>query len=161
MKCTEHTQKNGAVSNVNKNLFLTPHKHNIHCQQRELSKFLKCYQQFASHAHCGAAGPVSKMASQQEKAFCVLHFQVSRYVITAQREFCARFKKYVVLVWCIFFEACTKLTHTVITDLDTSQRSTQKAFFCCDAILETSPMACSKHEKLGQFPLLSVYVVPV
>jgi len=26
------------------------------------------YQQFASHAYCGAAGPVSKMASQQEKA---------------------------------------------------------------------------------------------
>jgi hypothetical protein len=26
---------------------------------------------------------------------------------------------------------------TVITDLDTSKRSTQKAFSCCDAILET------------------------
>ena len=26
------------------------------------------------------AGPVSKMASQQEKAFCVLCFEVSRYV---------------------------------------------------------------------------------
>jgi hypothetical protein len=31
------------------------------------------YQQFASHAYCVAAGPVSKMALQQEKAFCVLH----------------------------------------------------------------------------------------
>jgi hypothetical protein len=30
------------------------------------------YQQFASHAYCMAAGPVSKMALQQEKAFCVL-----------------------------------------------------------------------------------------
>jgi hypothetical protein len=30
-------------------------------------------QQFASHAYCVAAGPVSKMALQQEKAFCVLH----------------------------------------------------------------------------------------
>jgi hypothetical protein len=28
------------------------------------------YQQFASHAYCVAAGPVSKMALQQEKAFC-------------------------------------------------------------------------------------------
>ena len=28
------------------------------------------------------AGPVSKMASQQEKAFCVLRFEVSRSVIT-------------------------------------------------------------------------------
>ena len=33
------------------------------------------------------AGPVSKMASQQEKAFCVLRFEVSRSVTTVQREF--------------------------------------------------------------------------
>ena len=30
---------------------------------------------------------------------------------------------------------------TVITGLDTSKRSTQKAFSCCDAILETGPAA--------------------
>jgi hypothetical protein len=69
------------------------HGHNMHCQQRKLSKFLKHYQQFASHAYCGAAGPVSKMASYQEKAFCVLRFEVSRSVITVQREFRARLKK--------------------------------------------------------------------
>ena len=34
---------------------------------------------------------------------------------------------------------------TVITDLDTSKQSTQKAFSCCDAILET--WLHSKHEK--------------
>jgi hypothetical protein len=45
------------------------------------------YQQFASHVYCVAAGPVSKMALQQEKAFCVLRFEVSRSVITVQREF--------------------------------------------------------------------------
>ena len=39
------------------------------------------------------AGPVSKMAPQQEKAFCVLRFEVSRSVITVQREFRARFRK--------------------------------------------------------------------
>jgi len=40
-------------------------------------------------------GPVSKMASQQEKAkaFFVLCFEVSRSVITVQREFRARFRK--------------------------------------------------------------------
>jgi hypothetical protein len=52
-----------------------------------------CYRQFASHAYCGAAGLVSKMASQQEKSFCVLRFEVCRSVITVQREFCVRFKK--------------------------------------------------------------------
>jgi hypothetical protein len=51
------------------------------------------YQQFASHSYCGAAGPVFKMTSQQEKAFCVLRFEVSRSMITVQREFRVRFKK--------------------------------------------------------------------
>ena len=39
----------------------------------------------------GVAGSVSKMAPQQEKAFCVLRFEASRSVITVQREFRARF----------------------------------------------------------------------
>jgi hypothetical protein len=51
------------------------------------------YQHFASHAYCRASGPVSKMASQQAKAFCVLRFEVCRSVITVQREFRERFKK--------------------------------------------------------------------
>ena len=52
---------------LTRNLFLTLHGHNVHRQQRQLSKFPMRYQQFASHAYCGAAGPVYKMASQQEK----------------------------------------------------------------------------------------------
>ena len=56
---------------------------------------------------------------------------------------------------------------TVITDLDNSKRSTQKAFSCCDAILETGPAVGMRsdllvtHQKLGQLPLLTEYVVPV
>jgi hypothetical protein len=76
-----------------KNLFLTLHEHNVDRQRQELSKFLMRYQQFASHAYCGAAGSAFKMASQQEKAFYVLRFQMFRSVITVQREFRARFKK--------------------------------------------------------------------
>jgi len=60
---------------LTRNLFLTLHGHNAHRQQQQLSKFLIRYQQFDSHAYCGAAGPVFKMGSQQEKAFCVLHFR--------------------------------------------------------------------------------------
>ena len=79
---------------LTRNLFLTLHGRNVHLQHRQLSKFLMRYQRFASHAYCGAAGPVSKMASQQEKAFCVLRLEVSRSVITVQREFrAARFRK--------------------------------------------------------------------
>jgi hypothetical protein len=69
------------------NLFLTLHGHNVHRQQRQLSKFLTHYQEFASHAYWGAAGPVSKMVSQQENSFCVLRIEVSRSVITVQHEF--------------------------------------------------------------------------
>jgi hypothetical protein len=51
------------------------------------------HQKFAFDAYCRAEGPISKMASQQENAFCVLRVEVTRSVITAQREFRARFKK--------------------------------------------------------------------
>jgi hypothetical protein len=54
------------------NLFLNFHEHKIHRQQEQLSKFLVRYQQVAFHAYCRATGPVSKMASQQKKTFCVL-----------------------------------------------------------------------------------------
>jgi hypothetical protein len=47
---------------LTRNLFLTLHGHKVHRQQRQLSKFLVRYHQFASHAYCGAVGPVSKMA---------------------------------------------------------------------------------------------------
>ena len=74
---------------LTRNLFLTLHGHNVHRQQRQLSNFLMRYQQFASLAYCGAAGPVSKMASQQEKDFCVLRFEVSRSVITVHETYAA------------------------------------------------------------------------
>jgi hypothetical protein len=39
------------------------------------------------------------MASQKEKSFCVLRFDMSRSVITVQREFRARFKRDVNVVY--------------------------------------------------------------
>jgi len=124
---------------LTRNLFLTLHGHNVHRQQRQLSKFLMRYQQFASHAYCGAAGPVSKMASQQEKTLCVLHFEVSRSVITVHRS------------------GHLKTEHT-------------ESLFLLRRHLENWPRGPAvsmrsellvAHEKLGQLPLLTVYVVPV
>jgi hypothetical protein len=40
---------------LTRNLFLTLHGHNLRLQQRQLSKFLMRYQQFASHAYCWAS----------------------------------------------------------------------------------------------------------
>jgi hypothetical protein len=67
------------------------------------------YHQLASHAYCGATGPVSKMASQQEKAFCVLRFEVSRSVITVQREFLAHRAE--IRNDCTFILFCLQLKH--------------------------------------------------
>jgi hypothetical protein len=90
---TGHSQKNGAVSKVSEKFI----SHPIRAQHTLLAagtvQYLMRYQQFAYHAIYGAARPVSKMASQQEKAFCVLRFEVSRSVGTVQREFRARLKK--------------------------------------------------------------------
>jgi hypothetical protein len=65
-----------------RNLFLFSHRNNMHCQQRELSIFLRRYEQFASLICCWAAGPDSEMALQQEKAFCELRFELPRFVFT-------------------------------------------------------------------------------
>jgi hypothetical protein len=86
---------------LTRNVFLALHGHNLDRQQRQLYKFLMRYQQFVSHAYCGAVGPVYKMASHQEKAFCVLRFEMSRSVITVQREFRARLRKD---AWCTTIE---------------------------------------------------------
>ena len=77
---------NGAVSKVNKK-FISHLTRAQRTPSAAATKFRMRYQQFASHAYCGAAGSVSKMAPQQEKAFCVLRFEVSRSVIPVHREF--------------------------------------------------------------------------
>ena len=123
---------------LTRNLFPTLHGHNLHRQQRQLSKFLMRYQQFASHAYCGAEGLISKMASQQEKAFCVLSFEVSRSVITAQSEFHTRFR---IDAWCVFSKPCTKLTlHCNHISGHLKMEHTER-ISCCNAILEIGPAA--------------------
>jgi hypothetical protein len=97
------------------------------------------YQQFASHAHCGAAGLASKMALQQKKALFVICFEVSRSLITVESEFRARFKKTHHTRIISFLNSARNSRCTIITD--TSKRSTQIAFSCCDAILETGSAA--------------------
>ena len=92
---------NGAVSKVNKKFIshLTRSKRTpLAAATVQVSHSLPAVRSFVL-----TAGPVYEMASQQEKAFCVLRFEVSRFVITVQREFRA------LLLYCC----------TVITDLDT------------------------------------------
>ena len=124
------------------NLFLTLHRHNVHRQQRQLSKFLMHYQQFASHTYCGVARPVSKMVSQQEKAFCVLRFAP-----------------------CVFSKPCTKLTlHCNHRSGHLKTEHTESLFLLRrhlgnwprgPAVSMRSELLVA-HEKLGQSPLLTL-----
>jgi hypothetical protein len=106
MDYLSNTQKNGAVSKVDKKCI----SHPIRARQRELSMFLMHYHQFDSHAYCGAVGPVSKMASQQEKAFRVFRFEVSRSVIKSEACFVYGLRKYAPRKNNIFLKPCTKPT---------------------------------------------------
>jgi hypothetical protein len=126
---------------LTRNLFLTLHGHNVHRQQRQLSKFLVRYQQFAFHSYCGVAGPVSKMASQQEKALCVLRFEVSRSVTTLQREKPGHLK--------------TEHTESLFL-LRRHLRKCPRG----PAVSMRSELLV-EHKKHGQLSLLTVYIVPV
>jgi len=136
-----HKRKVG-FKKLTRNLFLTLHGHNVHHHQRQLSKFLMRYQQFVSHAYL--RGQFAKWRrSRKRLSVCSilrcpdqwLQCSVS-YVHGLEKTHHASFLN------CARNSRCT-----VITDLDTSKRSTQKAFSCCDAILQTGLRPRSKHEK--------------
>jgi hypothetical protein len=131
---------------LTRNSVLTVHGHNVHRQQRQVSKFLMRYQQVAPHAYCGAAGPVSKMASQQEKAFCVLRFEVSSSVSTVQREYSARFRK---------DPPCRN-------NITRWYRKFVEAGFLCKCKSPGRPrVSDDRTERMREAFLLAVYVVPV
>ena len=72
---TGYTQKNGAVSKVNKKFI-------SHLARAQRTPSAAATVQVSHALPAVRFWPVSKMASQQEKAFCLLRFEVSRSVIT-------------------------------------------------------------------------------
>ena len=82
---------NGAVSKVNEKFI--SHLTRAQCTPSAAATVQVSHALPSVRSLVLTAGPVSKMAPQQEKAFCVLRFEVSRSVITVQREFRARFRK--------------------------------------------------------------------
>ena len=147
--------------NLTRNVLLTLHGHNVQRQQQQqqqqLSKFRMRYQHLVSHVYCGAAGPVSKMASQQGKAFCVLRFEVSRSVITPARH--------------VFSKPCTKLTLHCNHRYGHLKTEHTESLFLLRRHLGNWPRGLAvsmrsellvAHEKLGQLLLLTLYyIVPV
>jgi len=123
---TGYTEKNGAVSKVNKKCI----SHLTQAQRTpsaaatvQVSHWLP-----AARFSCLLQGGG---ASFQDGVTAGKGFEVSRSVITVQPEFCTQFR----------INHAQNSRCTVITDLDTSKRSTQKTFSCCDAVLETGPAA--------------------
>jgi hypothetical protein len=57
----------GSFQKLLSNPFLTLHGHNIHCQQRALSRFLMRYYQFTPYAYCG---PRDQFARWQTAVEC-------------------------------------------------------------------------------------------
>jgi hypothetical protein len=141
---------------LTRNLFLTLHGHNIHRQQRQLSKFLLRYQQLASHAYCGATEPDYKMALQQGTAFCVLRVEVSRSAIELSAASSSK--------------PCTELTlHCNHRPGHLKTEHTESIFLlrrhlgnwpCGPAVIMRSTLLVT-HKKLGQLPLRTVHVVHV
>jgi hypothetical protein len=111
--------------NVDTNLFLTPHGHNIHFQQRQLSKFLMLYQNLPLMLTAGPRGHFPRWRWRGEGFLCAPFWgvQISDYSVAS------------------FLNRARNSRCTVITDLGTSKRSTQRAFSCRDAILETGHSA--------------------
>ena len=107
--------------NVTRNLFLTFHGHNVHLQQRKLSKFLMRYQQFASHANAGPRDQFPRWRrSRKRLSVCSvlcpdLWLQCSvSFVHGASFLNRARNSRCSVITdldaWCVFSKPCTKLT---------------------------------------------------
>jgi hypothetical protein len=106
--CTGYTQKNDAVSKVDKNYISHPTRaqHTLSAAGTlDVSYALKIV-----HFSCLLQGLGSSIQDgvAEEEVFCVLRFEVSTSVITIQREFCPRFVKDIILVWCVFYKPCTK-----------------------------------------------------
>jgi hypothetical protein len=129
-----------------------------------------CYQQFASHAYCGAVGPVSKMASQQEKAFCVLRFEVSTSVITVQCDFFlwgfVKDSVYVPPLPMSLKELRDRIMHALQTiTADMLHRVWDDFDYHVDVCRVTQGAHIEglrlMREKLGQLLLLTVHVVPM
>ena len=73
---------NGAVSKVNKKFI--SHLTRAKCTPLAAATVQVSHALPAVRSLVLTAGPIYKMAPQQEKAFCVFRFEVSRSVITVQ-----------------------------------------------------------------------------
>jgi hypothetical protein len=157
-----------------RNLFLTLHGHNVHGQQRQLSKVLLRYQQFAAPAYSGAAGTVAKMASQhRRRSVCSVlrcpDLPPRSPDLTPCDFFLWAFVKdsvYVLPLPMSLKELRDRVTHALQTiTADMIHRVWDEFDYRVDVCRVTQGAHVEglwlTHEKLGQLPLLTVYVVPV
>jgi hypothetical protein len=135
-KYTVHTQKNGAVSKVDKEIISHPTRGQHTLSTAGIAQFSDVLPAIRFSCLLRSRGTSFQDAVAAGQGFCVLRFEVSRSVITVQHEFRAWFKTHYSCVVCFFLNHERNSRCTTNTDLNTSKWSTQKAS-CCDAILKT------------------------
>ena len=118
------------------NLFLTLHGHNVHRQQRQLSNSLLDLATDLRGLRRNASRTLSVLSSvtQDRPGLLPLH----KHPVSTN---CRYHLVMLFLHGTSFLNRARNSRCIVMTDLDTSERSTQKAFSSCDAILETGPAA--------------------
>jgi hypothetical protein len=138
---TGHTQNNGAISKVIKKLISHPTR-----AQRTLSAVEILHVFLALPAVCfsyllrGLGTSLQDGVSRRRLSVCSVLRCLDLW-LQCSVSFVHGLKKIHHPGVISFLNRARNSRRTVITDLDKSKRSTQKAFSCCDAILETGPAA--------------------
>jgi hypothetical protein len=149
---------------LTRNLFPTLRGYNVHRQQRQLSNFpMRIPAVPFSCLLRSRGGQLQRWCRSRKKAFCVLRIEVSRSVITVQREFRARFRKDTpcrnnITRWYRQFveTGCSCKGKSSGRPRGVSDDNTERVRE--DPHIEGLWLT---RGKLGQLPLLAVYVVPV
>jgi hypothetical protein len=150
------------------NSFLILYSHNIHCQQRELSRVLMCYRQFAAQAYCWAAGPVFKMASQQRRLSVCSVLRCPDLWLQCSVSFVQGLKRTPHKIN-VIFKPCTQMTlHCNNRFGHLKTKHTESLLLLWRQLGNWShgpavSMRCKlliSREKFGQFPLMTVTLYP-
>jgi hypothetical protein len=165
-----HRQKNGAVSKVDNNLFFPIYMAIIYTVRSGNCPSSHALSVFPLSCLLWGRGTSFQDGVAAGENFCVLRFEVSRYVVTVQRQFHALFKEDAPHKNNVFFQRCRKLT------LQCNHRSGHLKTEHTESLLlmrlhlgnwsrgpsvSIGTERLVAHEKRGQFPLLTVYILPV
>jgi hypothetical protein len=128
-----------------KNLLLILHGYNIHYQQRVCPSFLCATSRLLLLLTSGQRGQFPRWRLSRWRISVCSVLKCPDLWLQYSVSFVNGLKNKLFLCGASFLDHARNSHCTVNTDLDTSKRSTQKSFHCCDAIFETFPSALQQH----------------